>query len=83
MQQLAAVFEELPPRAIKTGMLYSAEIIQAVAAFLRKHNHGAPLVVDPLTTATSGTRLLQTAAVKPLFRSNRLRGARCTAANAS
>src|SRR5512146_1178622 len=32
-QQLAAVFEELPPAAVKTGMLYSAEIIGAVAAF--------------------------------------------------
>src|SRR6185369_16507264 len=26
-QQLSAVLEELPPKAIKTGMLYSAEII--------------------------------------------------------
>ena len=29
-QQLSAVFEELPPRAVKTGMLFSAPIIEAV-----------------------------------------------------
>ena len=32
-QQLEAVFAELPPVASKTGMLYSAEIIRAVAEF--------------------------------------------------
>src|SRR5687767_7469801 len=34
-QQLTAVFEELPPQAIKTGMLYSEGIIEAVVAFLK------------------------------------------------
>ena len=34
-QQIEAVFAELPPAAIKTGMLYSAEIIRTVAAFFR------------------------------------------------
>ena len=68
VQQLSAVFKELPPRAIKTGMLYSAEIIRVVASFLRKHANGAPLIVDPVAVASSGTRLLQAAAAKVLRR---------------
>ena len=34
-QQLQAIFAELPPAAVKTGMLYSAGIIRVVARFLR------------------------------------------------
>src|SRR5688572_19673425 len=34
-QQLTAVLEELPPQAIKTGMLYSEGIIEAVVVFLK------------------------------------------------
>src|SRR3954469_13588003 len=33
--QIEAVWEELPPAAIKTGMLYSAEIIRVGAAFFQ------------------------------------------------
>lgn len=63
--QIAAVFDELEPQAVKTGMLFSRAIIDAVAAQLR----GAarlPLVVDPVMVATSGARLLQPAAVRAL-----------------
>src|SRR3974390_1362106 len=41
-RQLDAVFEELPPIAVKTGMLYSRAIIRSVAGFLREQR--APLV---------------------------------------
>src|SRR5487761_2160687 len=34
-QQMEAVFAELPPAAVKTGLLHSAEIIRVVAAFFR------------------------------------------------
>src|ERR1019366_8035728 len=44
-QQIEAVFEELPPAAVETGMLYSAPIIRVVAEFFRRHRH-VPLVVD-------------------------------------
>src|SRR5271157_3802664 len=36
-RQIEAVFEELRPAAVKTGMLYSAAIICAVASVLRMH----------------------------------------------
>jgi hydroxymethylpyrimidine/phosphomethylpyrimidine kinase len=63
--QLEAVFSELPPAAVKTGMLFSAGNIAAVADFLRKTKN-LKLVVDPVMVSTSGARLLQPAAEKAL-----------------
>jgi hydroxymethylpyrimidine/phosphomethylpyrimidine kinase len=63
-RQIDAVFAELKPAAMKTGMLYSAEIIRAVARALRGRR--VPLVVDPVMVATSGARLLQPAAIAAL-----------------
>ena len=62
--QLEAVFSELPPRAAKTGMLFSAEIIRTVARWFEDRK--CPLVVDPVMVATSGARLLKSDAVKAL-----------------
>lgn len=64
-QQIEAVFEELPPRAVKTGMLFSRGIIRVVAEFFRAGKR-PPLVVDPVMVATSGARLLQSAATRAL-----------------
>ena len=55
--QLEAVFNELPPLAVKTGMLYRDSIISAIADFL--HRRRVPLVVDPVMVSTSGKRLLE------------------------
>jgi hydroxymethylpyrimidine/phosphomethylpyrimidine kinase len=64
VEQLQAVFDELDPAAVKTGMLYSASIIRTVAAFLKRH---APLlVVDPVMLSTSGRPLLRSSARKVL-----------------
>jgi hydroxymethylpyrimidine/phosphomethylpyrimidine kinase len=63
-RQLEAVFEELSPAALKTGMLYSAPIIRAVAGFLAERRR--LLVVDPVMVSTSGAQLLKPAAVKVL-----------------
>lgn len=64
--QIEAVFEELPPAAAKTGMLYSARIIREVARAWR--NRPCALVVDPVMIATSGARLLQADAIRALTR---------------
>jgi hydroxymethylpyrimidine/phosphomethylpyrimidine kinase len=61
-RQLEAVFQALPPAAAKTGMLFSAEIIQVVAGFFRVHR-AIPLVVDPVMISTSGARLLKPSAI--------------------
>lgn len=63
-QQIAAILEELPPAAIKTGMLYSASIIKTVVRALKANP--APLVVDPVMVSTSGARLLKADAVRSL-----------------
>jgi hydroxymethylpyrimidine/phosphomethylpyrimidine kinase len=62
--QLDAVFGDLGVDAAKTGMLFSAPIIETVAGFLAEHP--VPLVVDPVMVATSGARLLREDAVETL-----------------
>ena len=64
-QQMKAVFEELRPAAVKTGMLFSVEIIRAVVDFFKKQKC-PPLVVDPVMISTSGVPLLKPAAIKIL-----------------
>jgi hydroxymethylpyrimidine/phosphomethylpyrimidine kinase len=62
--QLEAVFADLGVDAAKTGMLFSAPLIETVADFLAEHP--VPLVVDPVLIASSGARLLQEDAVETL-----------------
>jgi hydroxymethylpyrimidine kinase/phosphomethylpyrimidine kinase len=66
-KQLKAVFDQLQPHAVKTGMLFSASIIQAVAEFLEKRK-SPPLIVDPVMVSTSGAILLEPDAVEILTR---------------
>jgi hydroxymethylpyrimidine kinase/phosphomethylpyrimidine kinase len=62
--ELEAVFDDIGVDAAKTGMLFSAELIAAVADFLSEHP--VPLVVDPVMVASSGARLLREDAVQTL-----------------
>jgi len=62
MEQIEQVRRYFTVRALKTGMLYSAEIIGVVADFLAAHRE-MPAVVDPVMVATSGAALLQPAAL--------------------
>jgi len=62
--QLEAVFVDIGVDAAKTGMLFSAPIVEAVADFLAAHP--VPLVVDPVMVASSGARLLREDAVETL-----------------
>lgn len=64
-QQIKAACEGFPVSAAKTGMLFSQEIIRAVAA--ADIGQGIPvLVVDPVMVAASGARLLEEDAVDAL-----------------
>jgi hydroxymethylpyrimidine/phosphomethylpyrimidine kinase len=65
--QIDAVVEDIGVQAAKTGMLASAEIIEAVAAAIREHGI-ANLVVDPVMVAKGGARLLHSDAVASLYR---------------
>jgi hydroxymethylpyrimidine/phosphomethylpyrimidine kinase len=64
--QMEVLFKSFPIAAIKTGLLFSAEIILAVAQTLRAYAARAtsPLVIDPVMVATSGARLLRDDAVE-------------------
>ena len=61
-KQIDAVFAELKPAAVKTGMLFSAPLIHVVVeTFCRRDV--PPLIVDPVMVATSGARLLKPSAI--------------------
>ncbi|MFO7774763.1 MAG: bifunctional hydroxymethylpyrimidine kinase/phosphomethylpyrimidine kinase, partial [Candidatus Hydrogenedentota bacterium] len=65
-QQITAVLEDIGADAIKTGMLASAAIVEAVADTLEQFAH-VPLVVDPVMVAKSGDSLLHENARKALI----------------
>ncbi|MFH1476477.1 MAG: bifunctional hydroxymethylpyrimidine kinase/phosphomethylpyrimidine kinase [Verrucomicrobiota bacterium] len=63
--QVKTIFAGFHVAAAKTGMLYSAAIIEAVARTLKRRR--IPwLIVDPVMIATSGARLLRRDAVSTL-----------------
>jgi hydroxymethylpyrimidine/phosphomethylpyrimidine kinase len=64
--QIAAVCDDIGPQAAKTGMLASAEIIEAIARSWREHGAGVPLVVDPVCASMHGDQLLDHAALDSL-----------------
>jgi hydroxymethylpyrimidine kinase / phosphomethylpyrimidine kinase / thiamine-phosphate diphosphorylase len=58
--QLAALAADMPPAAIKTGMLGNAANLDVLVRWidrLRKANPGLPVVVDPVLRATTGAAL--------------------------
>jgi len=66
-EQIAVLARNFPIAAAKTGLLCSGEIVEAVARgidLLRKIDNHIPLVVDPVTVATSGDMLLAPEAMK-------------------
>lgn len=64
--QIDAVLEDIGADCIKTGMLASAEIIEAVCERLNALSPHVPRVIDPVMVATSGDRLMQANAVAAL-----------------
>jgi len=66
LQQLEAVFAELPPVAVKTGMLFSADIVRVVADFFERQRKRPALIVDPVMIATSGATLVKPSAIRAL-----------------
>ena len=64
-QQIDAVFEDIPPDAVKTGMVASCGLIETIAERLRFYQ-AKNIVVDPVMVATSGGRLISQEAVETL-----------------
>ncbi|MBB4823359.1 hydroxymethylpyrimidine/phosphomethylpyrimidine kinase [Sporosarcina luteola] len=63
--QLGAVLSDFTVGAAKTGMLFSAEIIRAVAGTLGNYP-SFPLVIDPVMIAKGGASLLHQSAIDAL-----------------
>ncbi|HEU4563974.1 MAG TPA: bifunctional hydroxymethylpyrimidine kinase/phosphomethylpyrimidine kinase [Gemmatimonadaceae bacterium] len=63
--QVDAVASDLPPRAVKSGMLGDSEVVMAVAAGIERHGLH-PYVLDPVMVATSGDLLLAPGAVEAI-----------------
>ena len=65
-RQMEVVLADIGADAIKTGMLLSAPIIEAVADCLEARAPHIPLVVDPVMVAKSGAELLELSANQAL-----------------
>lgn len=63
-KQFLALLEDFPISAIKTGMLFSSDIIQKVATIITDLE--ISLIVDPVMIAKGGENLLQQEAVQAL-----------------
>lgn len=63
--QIDMVMTDIPPLAIKVGMLCNAEVASAVAERL-EHYRPQNLIVDPVMVSTSGSMLLEKDAVEVL-----------------
>lgn len=63
--QLDAVFSDIPVDVVKTGMLFSAETIVAIAAKLTEYRRRM-VVVDPVMVAKGGANLIDRGAVSVL-----------------
>ncbi len=66
-EQIAAVYRDIAPGAVKVGMLGNGRNVTAVARALRKWK-AKNVVLDPVLVATSGRRLLPPAGVAALKR---------------
>jgi len=66
IRQLETLVADVRLDAVKIGMLANAEIVGAVADFLRRHPQ-EHVVLDPVMVATSGDRLLDDDAVRAML----------------
>ncbi|MBR3645182.1 MAG: bifunctional hydroxymethylpyrimidine kinase/phosphomethylpyrimidine kinase [Lachnospiraceae bacterium] len=64
-KQLDAVFTDIFPDAVKTGMVASAELIKMIASKLKQYK-ARNIVVDPVMIATSGAHLISDDAIETL-----------------
>ncbi|HSR72452.1 MAG TPA: bifunctional hydroxymethylpyrimidine kinase/phosphomethylpyrimidine kinase [Kiloniellales bacterium] len=63
-QQMRVVLDDIGADAVKTGMLHSRAVIEAVRAELDTLDPAVPVVVDPVMVAQSGDTLLEADAIE-------------------
>ena len=66
-KQIDAVFEDIPPDAVKIGMLSTPQCMEAVAEKLMLYNP-ENVVIDPVMYAKNGSPLMQISAIDTLIR---------------
>lgn len=64
-EQIDAVFSDIRPDAVKTGMVSSSQLIEVIAGKLSEYE-AKNVVVDPVMISTSGSRLMQEEALESL-----------------
>ncbi len=64
--QIDAIFTDIPPDAVKIGMLFDANIIITVAESLEKYKPKF-IVLDPVMISTSGSKLMADNAIETLI----------------
>jgi hydroxymethylpyrimidine/phosphomethylpyrimidine kinase len=64
-EQLEALLIDIRPDALKTGMLYSAEIMETISEKVRGYSL-QNLVIDPVTVSSTGVLLVQEGALDAL-----------------
>jgi hydroxymethylpyrimidine/phosphomethylpyrimidine kinase len=67
-EQMRAILDDIPPDAIKIGMVHSAELAATIAGVLSDDDYRgaawrANIVFDPVMVATSGHRLIEEATI--------------------
>ena len=62
-QQLDAIFQDIPPQAVKIGMISSPALVEVIVDRLT-HYQAQNIVVDPVMVATSGAALSKGSAIQ-------------------
>lgn len=57
-EQLNTLINDIRPDALKTGMLFSTDVVKAVAKIIKGYELGN-LVIDPVTISSTGTSLIE------------------------
>ncbi|WP_044022222.1 bifunctional hydroxymethylpyrimidine kinase/phosphomethylpyrimidine kinase [Bacillus sp. SG-1] len=65
VSQIQSIGEDLPPDAVKTGMLFNAEIIERVSREIERYQW-KNIVIDPVMIAKGGASLLQKEAISAM-----------------
>ena len=65
LQQLESIYDDVPPAAVKIGMVGGVENIEALSGFLKKRE-AQNIILDPVMVASSGDQLISDEAVNAL-----------------
>jgi hydroxymethylpyrimidine/phosphomethylpyrimidine kinase len=66
-QQIHAILEDIPPHAIKIGMVHTAGLVDTIVEALGRYP-GTPLVFDPVMVATSGHKLIEDSTIQAIIK---------------